>query len=261
MVTAANRNPPWLAAMLAQMYPGGSADTGTGGTMGTGTPPSPWNQPMPNPPQGTGGRVPEMMTPMQGPEPRFFPPPSSAIANTRNAAAPPRPNPANVGGAPSPGIPAPVGANRTANNPNYSLVQYNAGGNARGGNAPIYTAANFGGPQNAGWGQLGQNPGVQSRQPQPQGALANPQGGGSGFDVGKLFAGLPSNTFDDGQGAAPSGQSGGPMSDEAVANLAQNHPGNMNMSPDQLQTYMNTQPWVQNMGRGAGGNIDWSLFG
>ena len=83
---------------------------------------------------------------------------------TRNRTAPPRPNPSLVGGAPSPGVPAPTGGRAgggVPNNPNFSLVQYDvpgSGGGQGGRNAPIYTAGNFGGPQNAGWGQRNEFP-------------------------------------------------------------------------------------------------------
>jgi hypothetical protein len=201
-----SQNPPWLDALLAQAYPGvgndmsafgGPAPQRTGAEINQ--PLGGWttNQPGSVPSGGIGS---DARFPSMNVDPRLLPAsPAVPGSHIRPVAGPPRPNPSNVGGAPSPGIPAPLGANRTGNNlnPNYSLVQYGAGGVGRGGqNAPIYTASNFGGPQNAGWGQQAQAPQVPQ---QPRGALANPQGGGSGFNVDQLFSKLPNNTFDNSQ--------------------------------------------------------------
>jgi len=202
----ASQNPPWLDALLAQAYPGTSQDMsmfpdGTNNQRGMPQPPGygPQNSNMPfTNQQGNlaGPQTVRMPFPgQQDPGGVWGPKPPGA----RPVSGPPRPNPSNVGGAPSPGIPAPLGANRTGNNlnPNYSLVQYGVGGGAQGPrNAPIYTAGNFGGPQNAGWGQQGQFPQQAQPQQQPRGALAaNPQGGGSGFNVGGMFQNLPDDIF------------------------------------------------------------------
>ena len=241
-------NPPWLDALLASAYPGLQSNFDPK-MFPNAANIDPWNKYPVDLPQGAGGRQPDILSPVQAQDPRYFPAPSSAIRPTRNPAAPPVPNPRNVGGAPAPGIPAPVGVNRTANNPNYSLVQYQTP-NSQGGRAPIYTAANFGGPQNAGWGMFGQNPQQpQTRQPQPQGALANPQGGGSGL-INSIFASLPNDIFDNSQdnrspiNATPNGK---PMPDAQIATMSQNYPGRFNMSPNQLQNLISNYPWVQNM--------------
>lgn len=157
-------SPAWLQAMLAQLYPGGSMDTAYSG--------NPWNKEMYSPPlPAAGGRVPEMQTPIQGVDRRFMPAPASGAGRPAVTANPanspggtntplPPPDPRRVGGAPSPGIPAPQNFNRTANNPDYPLVQYGVPGSGRGGQNPIYTSHYFGGQP--------QTPQVP---PAPQGAL------------------------------------------------------------------------------------------
>jgi hypothetical protein len=209
----ASQNPPWLDALLAQAYPGVGNDMSAfpgAGQLPSSSPRagaditnslSPWSGPMPGQNAGLGMGNADRLAPIQNVDERLLPagPNSPSHAWRPPVSGPPRPNPSNVGGAPSPGIPAPLGANRTGNNlnPNYSLVQYGVGGGAQGPrNAPIYTAGNFGGPQNAGWGQQGQFPQQAQPQQQPRGALAaNPQGGGSGFNVGGMFQNLPDDIF------------------------------------------------------------------
>ena len=208
----ASPNPPWLDALLAQAYPGvgndmsafpGAAQLPSGSPRAGAEITQPlggWttNQPGSVPSVGIGS---DSRFPSMNVDERLLPagPNSPSHAWRPPVAGPPRPNPSNVGGAPSPGIPAPQGANRTGNNlnPNYSLVQYGVGGGAQGPrNAPIYTAGNFGGPQNAGWGQQGQFPQQTPQASQPRGALAaNPQGGGSGYNVGGMFQNLPDDIF------------------------------------------------------------------
>jgi hypothetical protein len=201
----ASQNPPWLDALLAQAYPGNSSDMSMFPAVNSGDPRPDVNMQMGMVTPPTAGGYPvaggdpravdAAMNMNTGMAPGSF---GGTMVPRRPVAGPPRPNPSNVGGAPSPGIPAPLGANRTGNNlnPNYSLVQYGVGGGAQGPrNAPIYTAGNFGGPQNAGWGQQGQFP-QQAQPQQPRGALAaNPQGGGSGFNVGGMFQNLPDDIF------------------------------------------------------------------
>jgi hypothetical protein len=249
----ANGNPPWLDALLAQAYPGvgqdmsqfgGPAPQRTGTDIGA--PLGGWTAPQPGS-VASGGIGSDARFPSENVDPRLLPAPMGGIRS-----GPPRPHPSNVGGAPSPGVPAPQGVNRsmvTPQNPNYSLVQYNVGGGAQSPrNAPIYTAGNFGGPQNAGWGQQGQFP----QQQQPRGALANPQGGGSGFNVAGLFQNLPDNAFDGARetsGVAPASMGPRqPMSAAGINKMVPHYPGNFSMSPDQLNTYMQTQPWLQNLG-------------
>jgi len=205
----ASQNPPWLDALLAQAYPGVGNDMSAfpgASQLPSGSPRagaditnslSPWSGPMPGQNAGPGIGNEDRLAPIQNIDERLLPAGPAPFRRTR--AAPPAPDPRNVGGAPSPSIPAPQGANRTANNlnPNYSLVQYGVGGGAQGPrNAPIYTAGNFGGPQNAGWGQQGQFLQQNVAQQQPRGALAaNPQGGGSGYNVAGMFQNLPNDFF------------------------------------------------------------------
>jgi hypothetical protein len=186
------QNPAWLQALLAEAYPG----VGTNMSPFTGVPPqrtggaeinaplSPWNNNMPGQNAGGGGIGSDVQMPIQNVDPRLLPAGPSPLRDmlqipprVRSSYSPPAPNPSNVGGAPTPGIPSPQGANRTANNlnPNYSLVQYGVGGGGQQGrNNPIYTAGNFGGSQNAGWGQPQQTPRGNPSATPPAGALASP---------------------------------------------------------------------------------------
>jgi len=137
----ASQNPPWLDALLAQAYPGNSSDMSMFPAVNSGDPRPDVNMQMGMVTPPTAGGYPvaggdpravdAAMNMNTGMAPGSF---GGTMVPRRPVAGPPRPNPSNVGGAPSPGIPAPLGANRTGNNlnPNYSLVQYGVGGGAQG---------------------------------------------------------------------------------------------------------------------------------
>jgi hypothetical protein len=205
-MATSQKNPAWLDALLAQTYPGNATDMSAFPNVmqahAGGTPTGPI---IPRsggyaPPGGDPRAADSAMNMNTGMAPGSLGNIPIPVGGVRHPYAPPVPNPSNVGGAPSPGIPAPQGANRTANNPpmnpNFGTVQYQTP-NSVGGRAPIYTAANlgsmFGGsPQQTPTGHPSATP--------PAGALSG------GFDVGKMFQNLPNNTFDgstDTSGVAP----------------------------------------------------------
>jgi hypothetical protein len=260
----ASKNPAWLDALLAQAYPGNANDLSQFPSYNPGDPrpdaqmsqnlgmtraPTAGGYPIPGKfGYGSDPRaVDAAMNMNTGMAPGSFGGPMIPYspARVRNPAAPPVPDPRNVGGAPSPGIPAPQGVNRTANNPNFSTFQYQVP-NSQGGRAPIYTAANFGGPQ--------------ATAPTPRGPLAAPQGGtptpggpgGPFTSMADVFNNLPAGFFDGSRetsGVAPAGYGPRqPMPQEAVNYYMKTAPGNVNASPDQLSAYMRTQPWLQNLG-------------
>jgi hypothetical protein len=113
-------------------------------------------------------------------------------------------------------------------NPNFGLTSYDVPG---GGRTPYITTLNLGGGGAGGGGG---------------GPLAFLQG---------LFGGRapPTNTAAGVLANAVSApEPGGPVSGAWLNKALQHHPGNFALSPDQLTTYMNTQPWLQGLGAPAG---------